>query len=226
MTAVYYKVLNNNENHNGYQYKEGLNVLNDEFDDNPNHHCVQGGLYYVAKENICNHLYMGDHIREVTPPADARVVKDGNMYRADKIILEKRIEYHSDEIMGSVLDTEKQQLFDSIYGVITNVDDWEQLIARYPELVDNKYTEKAIDLASENGHEKMVAWWFAQPAEIEKKYTENAIDWASARGHEKMVAWWLAQPAEIEKKYSDWAIDWASRNGHEKILKMIQESKK
>ena len=31
--SIYYKITNENENHHGYQYKDGLNVLEEPFDE-------------------------------------------------------------------------------------------------------------------------------------------------------------------------------------------------
>ena len=41
----YYKITNKEENHNGFQYKDGLNIDTIEFD--PNGSCRPGGLYYT-----------------------------------------------------------------------------------------------------------------------------------------------------------------------------------
>lgn len=51
---IYYKITNERECHNGYQYKTGPNVLSTEFAEAGS--CVPGGLYFSNKENI-HHFY-------------------------------------------------------------------------------------------------------------------------------------------------------------------------
>ncbi|MEM4270567.1 MAG: hypothetical protein QXO70_00555 [Candidatus Pacearchaeota archaeon] len=94
---VYFKVMNDKETHYGFKYKDGLNILQEKFDDNPKHSCCAGGLYFTDYKNL--HLFINmitdaTYIREVTIPTDAKVVLDleGDKWRADKIILNKR--YH------------------------------------------------------------------------------------------------------------------------------------
>ena len=44
---IYYKITNASENHHGFQYQDGLNELQEEFNDNPDDHCCAGGLYFT-----------------------------------------------------------------------------------------------------------------------------------------------------------------------------------
>jgi hypothetical protein len=92
MKTIYYKITNEKENHHGYQYKDGLNVLDKPFE--PTGSCVVGGLYFTTKEYIHHFLSYGCWLREITLPDDAQMVQDSGTdpvkYRADKIILGKR----------------------------------------------------------------------------------------------------------------------------------------
>ncbi len=56
---TYYKITNENENHNGYQYIDGLNILNEQFNDDMNDSCGKGGLYFTNDENIIDFLSYG-----------------------------------------------------------------------------------------------------------------------------------------------------------------------
>ena len=67
---MYYKITNENENHHGFQYSDGLNVLKDKFNDNSNHSCCSGGLYFTNSENIFKFLDYGIYLREVTLPTE------------------------------------------------------------------------------------------------------------------------------------------------------------
>ena len=51
--TIYYKITNETENHYGYQYKDGLNVLEEPFNEKPV--CRKGGLYFTTSEFI--HLF-------------------------------------------------------------------------------------------------------------------------------------------------------------------------
>ena len=88
-----YKILNDEENHNDFQYQEGLNVDTQPF--YPEGSCETGGLYFSDVENIFEFLNYGPYIREVTIPPRVPVYKDpdGNKYKAHKIILGSRREW-------------------------------------------------------------------------------------------------------------------------------------
>jgi hypothetical protein len=95
MTPRFFKVLNENENHNGFQYSVGLNVLKEEFNNNPNEECVPGGFYYTTLDNIHSFFEYGNHIREVFIPSDARTleftsISRNHKFRSDKIVLSEQ----------------------------------------------------------------------------------------------------------------------------------------
>ena len=89
----YFKITNEQENHNGYQYVDGLNVLNMPFAEEGS--CVPGGFYFTDAENILFYLSYGIYLREISLPEtdpDFKMVKDpeDDKWRANKIILGKR----------------------------------------------------------------------------------------------------------------------------------------
>ena len=45
-TELYFKITNANENHNGFQYVEGLNILKEEFIGDPKKSCCPGGFIF------------------------------------------------------------------------------------------------------------------------------------------------------------------------------------
>ncbi len=89
-TKLYFKITNHNENHQGFQYRDGLNILTQPFNDNPKDSCVAGGFYFTDVDNIFEFLHHGVHLREVILPTDDpdfKIIKDGkNKWRANKII--------------------------------------------------------------------------------------------------------------------------------------------
>ena len=92
---MYFKITNADENHYGFQYVNGLNVLKEEFNDDPNQSCCKGGLYFTDAANIFEFLNFGIYLREITLPTldpNFCMVKDNNKWRANMIILGKRHE--------------------------------------------------------------------------------------------------------------------------------------
>lgn len=90
---TYYKITNEKENHHGFQYKNGLNILIEPFNDDLNSSCCSGGFYFTNIKNILNFTYNGYYIREVfLPENDFKIIKDpmNDRWRSNKIILGKR----------------------------------------------------------------------------------------------------------------------------------------
>ena len=88
----FYKITNDKENHNNFQYSDGLNLLDNKFE--PNGSCVKGGLYFSSHTHIHKFFSYGCYIREVEFPDrdDFQIVLDpaGDKYRANMIILGPR----------------------------------------------------------------------------------------------------------------------------------------
>ena len=92
---IYYKITNAEEKHYDFQYRDGLNILKEEFNDNPYYHCCKGGLYFTDIDHIADFLEYGIYLREITLPINEqnfKMIKDNNKYRANMIILGKRYE--------------------------------------------------------------------------------------------------------------------------------------
>ncbi len=87
---MYLKITNAKENHHGLQYQDGLNIDPVPFAKEGS--CCAGGIYFTIPKYLCEFLYMGQYVREVTIPEDAEMVKDpeGEKWRASKVILGPR----------------------------------------------------------------------------------------------------------------------------------------
>ncbi len=89
---VYVKLTTENCIHNGYQYKEGLNCLNEEF--NNQNICCSGGLYFCRKKDICKWIYYNDknmhYIWDVELCEDSKIVDMGDKLKTDKFILKNK----------------------------------------------------------------------------------------------------------------------------------------
>lgn len=94
MQKVYYKITNKDENNGGYQYINGLNVL--EFDSNEEECIRKNGFYFSTIENIFSFLDYGIYVREITLPVDNKnfkMVEDNSTtpkLRSNMIIFGKR----------------------------------------------------------------------------------------------------------------------------------------
>jgi len=82
------KFTNQNENHNGFQFKTGLNVDTVPFTNYSE--CQAGGIYFIEKKYMIS--WAGSHTwqRTVTIPDDAQVRIEDSKIKADKIILSER----------------------------------------------------------------------------------------------------------------------------------------
>ena len=88
--TIYYKITNEKENHHGYQYQDGMNILDKPFELEGS--CVPGGLYFATAEYILGFVEYGVYLREVQLYEDSLSVVDptGDKMRADKIFLGKK----------------------------------------------------------------------------------------------------------------------------------------
>ena len=102
----FFKVINAKKNHNGYQYVDGLNILDKPFQKYGS--CVPGGLYFTDDEHIWQFVNYGCYVYEVTLPFDRddfQMVKDGdNKWRANKIILGKQYPVDSAKKYFTIID--------------------------------------------------------------------------------------------------------------------------
>lgn len=87
---MYFKITNEEENHNGLQYHDGL--VKDILPFEKEGSCVPGGIYFADLEHIIEFFDWGIYIREVTIPPDAEFVKDpdNSKYRASQVFLGPR----------------------------------------------------------------------------------------------------------------------------------------
>jgi len=100
----YFKITNYEECHYGYQYHDGLNILKEPFDANPDHSCCKGGLYFTSERYVHKFYDYGCWVREVFLPTDNpnfRCIADprGCKWRSNMIILGKRYKLNIDTIL-------------------------------------------------------------------------------------------------------------------------------
>ena len=216
---TYYKVTNCLEIHNGYVYKDGLNILDKPFEKEGT--CVKGGLYFTKLKYIDLYYGFGVNLREVTLPdsdPDFLMVKDpeGKKYRANKIILGEKY---------SLFDPKTYKLFDldvvkntflinhvSALGFIDVLNWWTR--KRLPMA----YDADALVLASQNGQIMVLDWWqhASRRFGLQLQYDNDAMTLASRVGQIAVLNWW--KHSGLELKYDQNALMEASEMGQITVL--------
>lgn len=88
---TFYKIMNKDENNNGFIYKKGLNIINEKLSEKLSI-IGNSGFNFTTLENLDKFYSFGIWIRKITLPSDANIIIDPNGYewRTDRIILGKR----------------------------------------------------------------------------------------------------------------------------------------
>jgi hypothetical protein len=221
---LFFKITNTEENHNGFQYVDGLNILDKEFEEEGS--CVEGGLYFTDIEHIFDFLDYGINLREIILPfndPNFKCVNDGpNKWRANMIILGKKYD-------------------------LTNVDTFKYLISLEADVGTNN--NFAIGWASENGYLEVVKYLVECGADFNagnnyairhssyygyleiviflvecgadfKADNNYAVRWASFYGHIQIVKYLVERGADF-KTDDNFAIKWASKNGHSEVVEYL-----
>lgn len=73
-----------------------------------------------------------------------------------------------------------------------------------------KYSKEAMNLASLNGHLRVLDWWvtFGKESGLPLKYSKRAMNLASCYGRFDILNWWFGSGLHL--KYGDWLINNAS----------------
>ena len=194
---MYFKITNKDENHNGFQYADGLNILKEEFNNDPNQSCCAGGLYFSNAANIFKFLDYGVYLREITLPTDNPdflMIKDNNKWRANMIILGKRYE-------------------------LSNINTFKYLI----ECGANVHAGggEALCLSASNGHLDIVKNLIENGVDV---HTDNdyALRSSAQNGHLDVVKYLLEKSADIHAD-NNYALRSSAKNGYLDVVKYLVE---
>jgi hypothetical protein len=238
------KITNEKENHHGFQYQTGLNILQETFRKEGS--CVPGGFYFTTVDQVHNFYDYGVYLRIVEIPDDAQVVKDpdetmGLKWRTDRIILGGKYPLCDVETIKKFdLKITEEYIRNLVkYG---KVDVLMFLLEKHNSLISG-FTSEALNYASQNGHVNVLEWW--KNSGLELKYDEYALSLASKNGHVNVLDWWFKSglPLKYDEyalnhascygninvldwwknsglplRYNEYALDYASSNGHVEVL--------
>jgi hypothetical protein len=240
--ADYYTITNKDEIHNGYKYKDGLNIL-EEFNENINDDCCKGGFYFTTAEYIHELYEFGENLRVVELPLDNpnfKMVELNKKFKANMIILKEKYNFNN------LNDFKKIYYININYNYnICNIEilEWlkninysfnsEKIIKNsskngYVNVLEwfknnnykFKYNAWTIKEAAENGHVDVLEWF--KNSGYKFTYNEYAIFHASQNGHVHVLEWF--KNSGYEFKYDKNAINYASMNGHIHILEWFKNS--
>lgn len=191
----YFKIFNEEDNHNGFQYQDGLNVDTLPFASEGS--CVQGGFYFSGVGNILKFLDYGNYIREVEiPKGETQWIKDPeeDKWRSHSLFLHQR-------------------------KYLRNPKTWNWMVEQGIDITASD--NYAIRWASENGHLAVVELLLKHGADCTAS-DNYAIRWASYNGHLAVVELLLKHGADCTAD-NNYAIFRASANGHLAIVELLHK---
>nr|AEX63278.1 putative ankyrin repeat protein [Moumouvirus Monve] len=226
-SKLYFKITNKDECHNGFQYKDGLNILQGEFNDNPEESCVSGRLYFSNQENICKFLDYGIYLREVYLPINDpnfKMIKNpvGDKYAANMITLGKRHDLGDLETWKYMISVGVNIHVNDDYALVWACYNGFLKIVKF--LIKNGANIHAdndapLKWAARGGYLNVVKFLVKNGANINVK-NNCPLSWASEYGHLEIVKYLIECGANIHLD-NNAALQFASRNGHYKIVKYL-----
>ena len=219
---MYFKILADDLCHNGFQYKEGLNVDTNIFDETPS---CGGGLFFSDEKNIIEFCNYGNKIAVVTVPEGKQIVKVNNKFKSHSVIISDIRNLWSAETFKWLIENgadihagyDCALCWASGNGHLEVV---KFLIENGADIHANY--DRALRWASENGHLEVVKVLIENGADIHAD-DDYALRLASKNGHLEVVKVLLENGADIHV-YDDCALRLASENGHLEVVKVLREA--
>ncbi len=219
MTA-YYKITNQEETHNGFQYQDGLNVVNEEFDDRG---ASAIGIAYFTDINHVPLFYgRGINIRKVTlPDTDSdfeMVATEDGKFRVNRIILGEKMSLFDPKTYQDLgLNMQDNNYLVYFACKYKNFDFLNWWLTSGLELY---YAYYIIDHASKNGDFDILNWWLKSGLKLE--FSADSMIFAAANGRADVLDWWIE--SGLRWKCLPSAVDEASTNGHVNVLEWFKKN--
>jgi ankyrin repeat protein len=192
----YFKIFNELDNHNNFQFKDGSNTDSQKFNSNPNQKCGSGGLYFSNKNNILEFLHYGPFIREVEiPKYEKNIVHFKDKSRAKSLFLHPKKD-------------------------LRKLETWHWLKEKKVNLrVDY---ENALRWAAYNGNLEIVKFLVQNGANVNAE-DDSALLFAAENGHLEVVEFLLENGADVNAM-EDQALRWAAYNGNLEVCQFLVKS--
>jgi len=204
----FYKFTNEQENHDGLQYHDGLNI--DSLPFNPSGDCKPGGIYFAREDILFFHNYW---LREVTLPEGEEIYEnpgEPKKWKAHQVVLGKRRKFDYEICRELLEEGAKPTSLVLEWASANGYLDIVKLLLK----TGVKPTSLALDWASSNGHFDIVKLLLEAGVEL----TKLALVCASRNSHLEIVKLLL----EAGAKPTEWALELAS---HLDIVKLLKEWK-
>ena len=199
---MYFIIINKEEvYHWFFHYEDGLNVLKEEFNDDPNQPCSTGGFYFTDAANILMFLENGFYLREITLPTnnpDFKMIKLCDQWRANMIILGKRWE-------------------------LSNVDTFKYLIEEKGANVHVGRNNVILRWVASGGHVDILKYLVEKNAYVNADY-DLALGLSAQNGHLSVVEFLVESGANVHYE-NNYALRLSAKYGHSDIVKFLVEKK-
>jgi len=217
----FYKILNKEENHNGLQYKTGLNV--DPLPWDPVGDCTPGGIYF-SREDILAFIGYGPWLREVIVPKGVEVYENPGKpkkWKAHKVILGKRKKIDTSVIKSLLKEGANVHANDDCtlrWASVNKHLKTAELLLKHGANV-HIGNDWALKEASINGHLEVVRLLIRYGANVHAS-GDWALKEACTNGHLKVVKFLIKHGADVHAA-NTFALKWASRSGHTEIVELL-----
>jgi hypothetical protein len=217
----FFKIISDDMKHYDYQYHQGLNILEDEFNDNEHDSCGKGGFYVTTNHYIHNFYSWGHYLYPITLPfgnKDFRILCVGNKYRVNMLIINEKYSLND-------LDTYLRFNIELDFSRLDKIISSKELYDKYVGCGrDNLSQYKLINNVSRTHNEyaiQILYLWKNNNYDI--KYSSLAFDNALHHKNIPVLDWWIN--SELEIKYTGYALnmtiatadgqfkEWLQKNG-------------
>lgn len=216
----FFKIISDDMKHYDYQYHQGLNILEDEFNDNEHDLCGKGGFYITTHHHIHNFYICGHYLCPITLPfenKDFRILRVGNKYRVNMLIINEKYSLNDLDTylcfnieldflrLGKIISS--KELYDKYVG------SGKDILSQY-KLIDNVsyvHNEYAIQI---------LHWWKNNNCDI--KYSSFAFDNALQYKNIPVLDWWIN--SELEIKYTGYTLDMTIATANEQFKEWLKKN--
>lgn len=218
---IFLKITNKQEYHDGYQYKDGLNVLDKKMDKMKRYDNQE--IFFTDPNNICGFLRYGENLRIVKLPTNdknLKTIKNVDRWHTNGLILLKKYD---------LFDIETWKMLENI-GINVNASNYyimewatsngclELVKYIFESTKSDTYIDEAMRFAAKKGHINIVEY-LKNKTDI--TFMDNIIlIEAVEKNHIKMVEYLIQNGCNIMARENS-AIEIAVKNGNLDMLKLI-----